>query len=236
MNVMLAYRRAFSLLRENFLLFFTLAFAGIVAVTVIEAVLFGIEYTVYGATIQGDGDEAVINLTSGMVLWGLFSQIILSALSAVLHLAAWDVMRGAPPHPMAYINRAAQMILPLFLLSIVVGVVVGLGLMLLIFPGIYAFGIFAVLVPVIVIEGRGFEALMRCIEMSRGRRWRIAFSFTGTIALLFAAMMVSGAVIGVVGSSIGALLAINTVVSSLVLAFFAIFTTEIYGQLVADEA
>ena len=212
MNVMLAYRRAFSLLCENFLLFFTLAFAGIVAVTVIEAVLFGIEYTVYGATIQGDGDEATINLTSGMVLWGLFSQIILSALSAVLHLAAWDVMRGAPPQPMAYINRAAQMILPLFLLSIV-----------------------AVLVPVIVIEGRGFEALMRCIEMSRGRRWRIAFSFTGTIVLLFAAMMVSGAVIGVVGSSIGALLAINTVVSSLVLAFFAIFTTEVYGQLVADE-
>ena len=70
----------------------------------------------------------------------------------------------------------------------------------------------------------------------RATRVRWMLLAPALIVLLFAAMMVSGAVIGVVGSSIGALLAINTVVSSLVLAFFAIFTTEVYGQLVADEA
>lgn len=235
MNTMLAYRRTFTLLRENFLLFFTLAFAGIVAVTLVEALLFGIDYSVYGATVTIEDETVVSSITSGMILWGLLSQVILSALSAVLHLAAWDVMRGDQPQPRAYINRAAEMILPLFLLSIVVGIVVAIGVILLIAPGIYAFGIFAVLVPVIVVEGRGFEALTRCFEISRGRRWQIALSFAGVIALLFVAITMSGIIIGVIGDSVGGLLALNTVVSSLVLAFFAVFTTEIYGQLAASE-
>ncbi|SOH92462.1 hypothetical protein SAMN06273572_101309 [Monaibacterium marinum] len=236
MNVTAAYSNSFTLFRENFLLFFTLAFAGIVAVTVIESLLFGIEYAVYGAPVTVENDVAIPGLNAGMLLWGLMSQVLLSALSAVLHLAAWDVMRGAHPQPNAYLNRSAQMILPLFFLSIVVGIIVGFGVILLIIPGIYLFGMFAVLVPIIVIEGRGWEAMMRCVELSRGRRWHIAGSFVGLLVLLIAIVIVSAAIMGAIGDSIGAVLIVNTVISSLIFAFFAIFTTEIYGQLVNSES
>lgn len=235
MNAMAAYSRSFAMLRENFLLFFTLAFAGIVAVTIIESLLFGLEFAVYGVQVAVDEDVMTSTMTSGILLWSLLSQVILSALSAVLHLAAWDVMRGARPQPGAYINRSAQMILPLFFLSIVVGIAVGFGFVLLIVPGIYVFGIFAVLVPVIVVEGRGWEAITRCLELSEGRRWQIAFSFAGMVAVLFGVIVLSGALIGLVGDSTGAVLMVSTVTSALMLAFFAIFTTEIYGQLVAQE-
>lgn len=235
MNIPAAFSNTFAMLRQHFLLFFTLAFAGVVAIEVVEALLFGVDFAAFGPQVDTSDPGALPQMSSGMLLWWMLTQVLFSVLSAVLHLAAWDLMRGAQPVPGAYFARAAALILPLFFLSIVFGLAVGLGLLLLIVPGIYIFGMFIVLVPVIVIEGRGWEAMQRCMELTAGHRWVLGFAYI----LLFGAILMFGIVVAALtaalGGGLGATLILGTVVNALLLAIFAIFTTEFYAQLVARE-
>ncbi|HEV2747675.1 MAG TPA: YciC family protein [Allosphingosinicella sp.] len=85
-----------------------------------------------------------------------------------------------------------------FIASLLAGLAIGCGLLLLIVPGLYLFGRLAVLGPVLVTEERHpLRALARSFELTRGKGWAII----GLVALVAAAALVLGfALIAVVGT------------------------------------
>ncbi|MBB4663537.1 hypothetical protein [Conexibacter arvalis] len=110
-----------------------------------------------------------------------------------------DVRDGALDSSVGELFRSvAPVALPLFLLAIVVGISVAIGLVLLIIPGLFLLTIWAVSAPAVVLEGKGvFAALGRSRELVRGNGWNVF----GVIVIVWALMIG----VGIVGAAIGAL-------------------------------
>ena len=65
-------------------------------------------------------------------------------------------------------------LLPLIVLQILYGLMVGIGMIFLIVPGVILALMFIVALPAMVVEGRGiFESFSRSSELTRGNRMRI---------------------------------------------------------------
>ena len=79
----------------------------------------------------------------------------------------------------------------LIFLAVLYGAVVLIGFLFIVIPGIYLWGALAVVVPVLIVEGRGgFDALGRSQELVKGRWW-------ATIgALLLGVVVTSGVALG----------------------------------------
>jgi hypothetical protein len=87
-------------------------------------------------------------------------------------------------------------------LSLLVGILVALAMILLIVPGIIVLCIFAVAVPVCVVEGLGPRASMsRSSFLTKGNRWRIF----GIFVVIFIFSLIFGAIVGFVAARLGGL-------------------------------
>ena len=96
-----------------------------------------------------------------------------------------------------------RMIVPLFLLSILVTILTGIGFMLLIVPGIMVFIVFSVAVPVLVEERAGvFGSMKRSRELTRGSRWRIFLLCLNFFVLYLLLWALAAALTGVVSDGI----------------------------------
>ena len=81
------------------------------------------------------------------------------------------------------------------LASILAGIAITVGLILVIVPGLYLITIWAVIVPVIVIEGSGALASFgRSYQLVRGRGWHVF----GTLVLVFVILLVVQFLLGLV--------------------------------------
>jgi hypothetical protein len=96
------------------------------------------------------------------------------------------------------------------LVSILVGLAVGIGFVLFIIPGIIFLVMFAVAVPVVVVENRrGTEAMRRSWELVRGHFWHVlgvivvAAIITGLVQAVFNAIGGSNAVLELILGTIG---------------------------------
>lgn len=87
----------------------------------------------------------------------------------------------------------------LLAVSVVVGVLVSIGLMLLVVPGVLGYLVLALAAPVVAMERSGLsESLRRSAALSRGRRGRIF----GALALALLISTVGGAIVTTVLSSL----------------------------------
>jgi hypothetical protein len=115
--------------------------------------------------------------------------------------------------------------------SILAGIAITIGLLLVIVPGLYLITIWAVIVPVIVIERSGALASFgRSQELVRGRGWHVF----GTLVLVFLILLVADIVLGVIFSALPDLWrsGLSTVISgTLVAPFLALVVTLIYYRL-----
>ena len=92
------------------------------------------------------------------------------------------------------------MIVPLILAGLVVGLLVLVGFILLVVPGLFLLTIFAVVAPVIVVERAGvFEALGRSRALVKGNGWNVF----GVIIVAFLITFVISAIFGGIGAAIG---------------------------------
>ena len=84
-------------------------------------------------------------------------------------------------------------------LSILSGLIVGIGTLLCIIPGIYFYVAFAVAVPVLLVEGAGpGRALERSRELVRGRWWStLGVALVGYLLVTIVSLAISGLVVGV---------------------------------------
>jgi hypothetical protein len=97
------------------------------------------------------------------------------------------------------VRMAGPVILPLIGAGLLAGLAIGIGLILLLVPGLILLTIWAVIAPVIVVERTGvIEAFGRSRELVRGNGWQVF----GVIFAVFAITVVVGIVLGALGTAI----------------------------------
>ena len=103
---------------------------------------------------------------------------------------------------------------PLFLLAIVTGVLLTIGFILFIIPGIILALMWFVAVPVLVAEDKGvFASMSRSSELTKGNRWRLIWLVVIIYVLLFIIAFIVGLlaaitpIIGVIGGVLIAIVA-----------------------------
>jgi hypothetical protein len=176
--------------------------------------------------------------TSSSVLAGLLAAAI--ALIATFWFqgmvveAARDILDGRRDHTIGSLFQSARpFIAPLLGAGVLVALGVAIGLILLIVPGLILLTIWAVVVPVIVLERAAvLESFGRSRELVRGNGWQVF----GVIVVLFLLQLVaSGVVNAIVGgatdeSYVGYALA-DLAVLVLVTPLWALAATVVYLEL-----
>jgi hypothetical protein len=148
-----------------------------------------------------------------------------------------DVRDGRADRGVAETYRAVQPRLPAVIVAgILAALGIGVGLLLLILPGLYLLTIWSMLVPVIVIEGRSAgEAFTRSREIVRGNGWRVF----GLIVVTFVIVAIASAVIQALFTPLPDFLDVwlgSLVAHSLTIPFVAAALTTAYFHLTARAA
>jgi hypothetical protein len=131
----------------------------------------------------------------------------------------------------AGVSAAMPYLWPVAGASILAGFAIAIGLFLLIVPGLYLITIWAVIIPVIVIERSGMiDSFGRSHQMVRGRGWHVF----GTLVLVYIIQFVVDLVLAAIFSALPVALrdGLSTVIAGTVIApFLALVVTLIYYRL-----
>ena len=182
---------------------------------------------------------ALLALAGGFVgaLAGSVVQLLAAfLLQAALVKAVQDVRDGRADLSVGETLAAARPYLwPVAGASLLAGIAITIGLLLIVIPGLFLITIWAVIVPVIVIERSGALA---CFERSRllvrGHGWQV-FS---TLVLMFVILLLVDLVIGLILAALPILLrnGLSTVISgTLVAPFIALVVTLVYYRLIGAQ-
>jgi hypothetical protein len=108
-------------------------------------------------------------------LWVNLPAVVLSGvLQVVLIHRAWSAAEGRALPLRASLDRALRLLPALLVLMLVEMLAVGVGLALLLVPGLILLCCWAVSLPVLAVEPSGpVQALRRSTEMTRGHRWQV---------------------------------------------------------------
>lgn len=199
--------------------------------------LLAIAFVIYLAAAVIAALLALVNSTVGALLGSLVEIFAAFLLQATLVKAVQDVRDGRADLSLGETVRAAT---PYFWAvagaSILAGIAITIGLALVIVPGLYLMTIWAVIIPVIVIERSGaLAAFGRSHQLVRGRGWHVF----GTLVLVFLILLVVDAVLGAIFSVLPDLLrsGLSTIISgTLVAPFLAAVVTLIYYRLSGEPA
>jgi hypothetical protein len=207
-------REAFDLYKKHFLHLFLIAFVVYLGIAILSALAGAI-----------GGPFAAI-LVFALSIIGLF------LVQAALVEAVSDIRDGRADMSLGEtFSRGASRIGPVAVAGILAGIAIAIGLLLLIIPGLVLLTWWSVIVPVIVLEGRGaFESFSRSRQLVRGYDWQVF----GVIVLQFLVLIIAGIVIGLILAALPASaqsFISNIVSGSLTGPFSALVTTLLYFRL-----
>jgi hypothetical protein len=168
----------------------------------------------------------------GAVLGSLIGIIAAYLLQATLVKAVQDIRDGRVDLSIGDTVRAATPYLaPVIGASILAGIAITIGLVLIIVPGLILITIWAVIVPVIVLEGAGvFDAFKRSQQLVRGRGWHVF----GTLVLTWIILLVVNLVLTAIFAALPHVLSsgLASIISGTVVApFIALVVTLVYYRL-----
>ena len=166
-------------------------------------------------------DQSWVLIGTALVLYALQFVIYLllpSAAGIALLLLFWalgvlyqgmvvelvrDVQDGRRDHSVGKLLRSVEPVFwPLVAVSILFGIAVGIGFVLLIIPGLFLLVIWSVVAPVTVLERPGvFEAFGRSRALVRGNGWNVF----AVMVLVFLAVAVVSVAAGLVAASLGSI-------------------------------
>ena len=175
--------------------------------------------------------------TIGILLGSFVSVVAAFVLQATLVKAVQDVRDGhADLSIRQTVNEALPFLAPVAGASILAGIAITIGLLLIIVPGLFLITIWAVIVPVIIIERSGAMASFgRSRALVRGHGWHVF----GTLVLVYIIMLVVNIVLGLVFSALPVVLGdgLSSVISgTLISPFLALVVTLVYYRLVGISA
>lgn len=120
-----------------------------------------------------DAQAAEGDMWRGLILRGLQALVGMVLTSALVY-GVFQQLRGKHAGVGECVSRGFRSLLSVLAVGIVAGVIIALGLVLLIVPGIILMCMYWVAVPCAVIEKAGVgSALSRSATLTKGRRWAI---------------------------------------------------------------
>ncbi len=172
---------------------------------------------------------------------GLIGGLLVAAISTIATYwfqgmvveAARDIIDGRRDHTVRTLfSSVAPVLGALIVAGILAGIAIGIGLLLLIVPGLFLLTIWAVLAPVIVIERSGaMAAFGRSRELVRGSGWQVF----GVILVLFLLQLILTLVIQALADSVSDTVAgyavADLIVRLLVAPLSALAASVIYFEL-----
>ena len=191
--------------------------------------------------IYAVGTLVGVLLTSSLGLMGDLLAVLVLVISSALVQAALvhavhDIRDGRADLTVgATVEAARPVVGRVAVASILAGVAIGVGLVLLIVPGLILFTLWAVIVPVLVLERVGVGACFgRSMELVRGHGWQVFWPLIAANLALFASSIIieiaMDAFPDIVASTVGGLVT-GTVVSP----FVALVVTLAYFRLRAAK-
>jgi hypothetical protein len=167
------FERIFSFYGSQFSLLIPAALILFLPVAILNALL-----------LTGDGGSILLLVTS------IIAVIVTYWYQGMVVQATIDMLDGRRDQTIGSLfSSAAPFILPLLVVGILAGIAIAIGFVLLIVPGLILITIWAVVVPVIVVERAGvFEAFGRSRELVRGNGWQVF----GVIVVLFLMVLIVG--------------------------------------------
>ena len=174
--------------------------------------------------------------TIGILLGSFVSVVAAFVLQATLVKAVQDVRDGHADLSIGQtVNEALPFIASVAGASILAGIAITIGLILVIVPGLWLITIWAVIIPVIVIERSGaLASFERSRQLVRGHGWHVF----GTLVLVFVILIVVDIVLGVIFLALPIVLrsGLSTIISGTLIApFLALVVTLIYYRLTTGQ-
>ncbi|MBE1604815.1 hypothetical protein [Actinopolymorpha pittospori] len=171
-------REAWAMYRAHARHLLTLALAVYVVAAVVEAVLAALLGAVVGGFLA-----LVVSLIAAFVLQAALVKAVEDVRDGRADLSLGETVGAARP----YLGQVA-------IASIVSGLVIGVGLLLLIIPGLVVLTLWCLIVPVIVLEGASvFDSFGRSRALVRGHGLQVF----GTLACVFLLTLVAQIVLNV---------------------------------------
>jgi uncharacterized membrane protein len=187
------------------------------------------------ATVSGLDAANPIAMFTSPLYWGaiLFSWLCGSVLQAALVRSSILDLGGRPADVGGSLSAALALLLPLVGLTLLTSIILMVGFILLIVPGIIFYVIFSVAVPVLVEERPGvIGSLERSVALTRGSRWQVFGVLAIFVLFYMAVSMVLGVLGGVAGSqSMVAQLFVSTVTGVAVSLVLAALLASLYVEL-----
>jgi hypothetical protein len=203
-------------------------------------------FSIYGANLAPLVGSALVVFIIVGIIAGLLQAaggLVLAILSSVVLLAGEalyvgfvvklveDVRDGRRDMTMSDLfSAAAPSILPLIAFGILFGLGVGIGLDLIIVPGLILLTIWAVGAPAIVAEGAGpIEAFGRSWRLVKGNGWSVFGSLLVTLIIVVLVRFVLLAIASGIGN--GAIVVASILAGALTAPIFAIAVTVMFYDL-----
>lgn len=137
--------------------------------------------------------------TTYQVIDGILNVILGPLLTAGLTFGVIETLAGHRISAGESLSRGLKNALPAIGVAFLVSIIVALGLILLIVPGVIAACVYAVAIPVAVAE-RGSSALSRSAELTRGHRMTIFLTYLVLLVILIVISVVLGIILGLLGA------------------------------------
>ncbi|MGB0499124.1 MAG: hypothetical protein ACPGID_12355 [Rubricella sp.] len=184
----------FPIFFRRFPLILLLGFVVSITGQILTALIFGLDVVFGEAGVTGPADFA-----RAAVITLVMNAIIISMMVQIAH----DAAMGRPARPLGYLRDPIANILPIIVLSLVVGFMGAIGYFILfsmpfesqveIAVGLlactvlsgYIYSVYICTVPAIVVEGAGFRALGHSQRLTKGYRWPIFGTMLLMIILSF---------------------------------------------------
>jgi hypothetical protein len=198
--------------------------------------LLAIAFVIYLAAAVIAALLALIGGTFGALLGSLVEIIAAFLLQATLVKAVQDVRDGRVDMSLGETVRAATPYLwAVTGASILAGIAITIGLILVIVPGLYLITIWAVIVPVIVLEQSGVMASFgRSHQLVRGRGWHVFGTLVLAWLILLAVNLILGLVFTALPNALGR--GLSSIISGTIVApFVALVVTLVYYRLSATS-
>lgn len=152
---------------------FAIYFRNFVPFTVL-ALLITCPVPIVSILAVGDGTFDPQSVGVANVAGGVLSWLLENLVTAALVFGTVQDLRGDPTGFGTCISRGLKAMVPVIIVALVVGLIVALGTIALIIPGIIVAVVFLIAIPVAVVENPGLAgSLRRSAQLTKGNRWQV---------------------------------------------------------------